>query len=397
MASLRVRNGKLLMEFRYNGIRCRELTALSDTPRNRKRIEKVLNDITVDIKLGRFVYSDYFPQGAQRFRLENLDNATREYIEQLNAHLPKFEEVPHFEEFAWEWFSENQIRWKTSHEKNIKLILETYLIPEFGRSKVHEISRPAIIKYRASLGKRRAAHDKDTVSNDWINHVMTPLRGIMTEAAVRFDFANPYEDIPPLKIERAEIHPLSLEEVQRFLHHVPEPFHDYYVVRFFTGMRTAEIDGLQWRFVDFERRQIVIHETLVNGKTETPKTRASYRAIHMSQPVFDAMQRQYQRTRHFDYVFCNEVGNALDHRNINKRIWKPTLERANIPYRRPYESRHTAATLWLAAGESPEWISRQLGHSTTKMLFEVYSRYVPNLTRQDGSAFESLLAKKGMI
>ena len=32
-----------------------------------------------------------------------------------------------------------------------------------------------------------------------------------------------------------------------------------------------------------------------------------------------------------------------------------------------------------------------MGHTTTEMLFRVYSRYVPNLTRQDGSAFERLL------
>ncbi len=39
------------------------------------------------------------------------------------------------------------------------------------------------------------------------------------------------------------------------------------------------------------------------------------------------------------------------------------------------------------------WIARQLGHSTTEMLFRVYSRYVPNLTRQDGSAFEAILTR----
>ena len=57
----------------------------------------------------------------------------------------------------------------------------------------------------------------------------------------------------------------------------------------------------------------------------------------------------------------------------------------------PYLTGHTAATLWLAAGESLEWIARQVGHTTTEILFRVYSRYVPNLTRQDGSAFERLL------
>ena len=56
--------------------------------------------------------------------------------------------------------------------------------------------------------------------------------------------------------------------------------------------------------------------------------------------------------------------------------------------------RHTAATLWLASGEAPEWIARQLGHSSTEMLFRVYSRFVPNLTRRDGSAIDRLLATR---
>lgn len=68
------------------------------------------------------------------------------------------------------------------------------------------------------------------------------------------------------------------------------------------------------------------------------------------------------------------------------------LEDLNIPYRRPYNTRHTAATIMLASGESPEWVARQLGHANTQMLFTVYSRFVPNLTRNDGSALDRLLA-----
>jgi len=35
-----------------------------------------------------------------------------------------------------------------------------------------------------------------------------------------------------------------------------------------------------------------------------------------------------------------------------------------------------------------------MGHSNTEMLFKVYSKYVPNLTRKDGSAFEKFLGDK---
>lgn len=90
-------------------------------------------------------------------------------------------------------------------------------------------------------------------------------------------------------------------------------------------------------------------------------------------------------------VFATKGGKPIENRNFIYRVWNPLLRRVGLRERRPYQMRHTAATLWLAAGEAPEWIARQLGHSTTEMLFRVYSRYVPNLTRQDGSAFDNLL------
>lgn len=55
-----------------------------------------------------------------------------------------------------------------------------------------------------------------------------------------------------------------------------------------------------------------------------------------------------------------------------------------------YETRHTFASWALGAGESPEWVARTLGHVDTTMVYKVYGRYIPNLTRQDGSAFERL-------
>ena len=72
-------------------------------------------------------------------------------------------------------------------------------------------------------------------------------------------------------------------------------------------------------------------------------------------------------------------------------MWYPTLELLGLEKRRPYQTRHTTATLWLASGENPEWVARQLGHSSTEMLFKTYSRFIPNATRQDGSAFENLI------
>jgi hypothetical protein len=41
----------------------------------------------------------------------------------------------------------------------------------------------------------------------------------------------------------------------------------------------------------------------------------------------------------------------------------------------------------LATSENPEWIAGQLGHTSTQLLFQRYTRFIPNVTRRDGTAF----------
>lgn len=158
-------------------------------------------------------------------------------------------------------------------------------------------------------------------------------------------------------------------------------------------MRTSELHGLRWKNVDFDSRQVMVYEAWVKDKMELTKNDGSNREIQMTQLVFDALQEQHKITGKYEYVFCNRKGLPLCNNNITDRVWYPLLRHLNLEKRRPYQTRHTSATLWLASGESPEWIARQMGHSTTEMLFRVYSRYVPNLTRNDGSAFERLIEK----
>ncbi len=135
-----------------------------------------------------------------------------------------------------------------------------------------------------------------------------------------------------------------------------------------------------------------MREALVLGEDDYTKTDGSQRDIHMSTPVYEALRRQEQATRKLsEYDFCNRAGGPIDNKNFTERVWRPLLRYLGLALRRSYQMRHTAERLWLAAGENPEWIAHQLGHANTQMLFRVYSRFVPNLTRQDGSAMERLL------
>lgn len=386
MASIRARSGggNLFFDFQYLGMRCREQTLLKDTPTNRKKLERVLAKIEKSIQNGTFEYREFFPNSSMIKKLE----AVRQEVE------PE-PDTPFFKDFAYEWLQENEVRWKDSYRKIIEGTLEKYLIPEFGKKEVSNIDKSQVLKFRASLAKVKRGTQR-ALSNDRINHIMTPLKMILEDAADRFEFSISLNGVKALKVYKTDVEPFSLEEVQKFLAKVRSDFRDYYIVRFFAGLRTAEIDGLQWKYVDFANRRILIRETIVQGVMTTTKTPESNRDVEMSTPVFEALKRQQKASKTSStFVFTNSLGNPLEHRNVTQRVWYPTLDKALLKPRRPYQTRHTAATLWMAAGENPEWIARQMGHTTTRMLFTIYSSYVPNITRQDGSAMDRLLTSRG--
>ena len=82
------------------------------------------------------------------------------------------------------------------------------------------------------------------------------------------------------------------------------------------------------------------------------KTESSLREISISKPVFDALTKQKNLTGNKKFVFSNNAGNPLSVHNVTKRVWYPILRYLGLTERRPYQMRHTAATLWLASGES---------------------------------------------
>ena len=394
MAKVRARvdTKKLFIDFRYQGIRCREQTLLSDTARNRKQLETLIQRMEAKMLVGDFDYAEFFPGSKNLKKLEDagvLPTNGEGVLGQSES------DTPLFTDFADQWFLESKIQWRNSHTRNVESILASSLKPAFKNKRVGEISKPDILAARNKMARRKGRGASGLMSPKTINSHMTILRMILTEAAERFDFTNPYLNIKPLKQQKVHIEPFSLNEVEKILEIVREDYRNYYLVRFYTGMRTGEVDGLKWEHVDFDKREILVRETLIHGQTEYTKTDGSQREIPMFGPVYDALKAQYEATGKLSkFVFCNRLGEPLDHNNVTKRVWYPLLEHLKLKKRRPYQTRHTAATLLLASGENPEWVARTLGHSSTEMLFKVYSRYIPNLTRMDGSAFERLIQSR---
>lgn len=382
MGSINSRNGKLYLDFRYKGQRCREQTQLNDSPANRKRAQQIIDHIEAAMTLGSFDYASYFPNSR---KLDLIENHEQREV-QVNSKFPLFKLC------AEDWYKTSEISWRKSYRETVRGRLDKHVLPAFGEKPVNTITKQMILEFRMNLANAIRPGGKK-FSADHINHIMTALRMILTHASEQHSFNNPFINIKAMKLQKTDIEPFSLDEVQKIISCVRADFRNYYVVRFFTGMRSGEIDGLQWKYVDFERRQILVRETWVRNELTYTKTDGSQREIDMSEPVYEALKAQFEVTGKHPFVFCTSSGTPLSQNNITNRVWKPLLRLLGLKVRRHYQTRHTAATIWLASGENPEYVARQLGHTNTMMLFKVYSRFVPNLTRQDGSAFNRLLSQ----
>lgn len=405
MSSIRCRtdNNLLFFEFRINQVRCREQTLLPDTPANRKRLQKVLDKIDSEVAAGTFSYANYFPNSKAIGRLakvktirERAPTTTQALAGVADANaIARSAVEPNFKDFANQWFDERSIEWRRSHIRSLLSTMNGHLMPYFGQKVVSSITKSDILEFRATLAKVKGRGNKDGLSAKRINEIIGLLRQILSEAADRFEFTSPLLNIKKLRQRKTDVEPFTLVDVQMILATARDDYKSYFTTRFFTGMRTGEIHGLKWKYVDFDMHIIRVRETFVLGEDEYTKTDGSQRDIRMSPPVFDALKAQYEVTGNLsEYVFCNRLGEPLDNKNFSDRVWYPLLRHLGLKERRPYQMRHTCATLWLASGEAPEWIARQMGHTSTEMLFRVYSRFVPNLTRQDGSAMDRLLASQ---
>lgn len=382
MAQIRIRpNGRIQFDIHIYGQRFREGTKTMATPSNLKVAKATLKQMNAEIDLGTFQYRDYFPDSKKVEVFERLQR------EKYPDHLHPF-----FDNFAYEWYERQKGNWKPSYQSVVKNTLEGYLIPHFGNTLVSEVTLAQLEFFRQTLQMSLKSNGDRKLTNKRINGILWPLIAIISLAAEEHRFTYPFRRYKTLKEEKANSKPLTMEEVKRFLECCDEQWHDYFLLRFWTGMRSCEVHGLYWEHIDFDHRLIQVRQNFVNGEVCDVKTPKSRRDLKMCDTLYAALKRQWaKRDMNSPFVFTSKSGRGLDTHYISTKIWHPTLKKAGLKPRRAYETRHTAAVLHIAAHENPIYISHKLGHSDTKLLFEVYAPYVANASRQDGLAFNDMM------
>jgi integrase len=77
------------------------------------------------------------------------------------------------------------------------------------------------------------------------------------------------------------------------------------------------------------------------------------------------------------WLFVAPGGGPLRESNWKRSVgWRAARVAAAVPDVRVHDLRHTAASLWLAAGADPKVVQRVLGHATAAMTMDLYGHLI---------------------
>ena len=254
--------------------------------------------------------------------------------------------------------------------------LRVHILPAFGRLPLSAVSSSMIERFLTDLALSRSARTAA--------RVRTTLRGL-------FDFAvrsrrivkSPAAGVPlPRPDARRprviEVDPFTLDLLRTVVERQRALAGRYADVTLFlamTGMRFGELRGLRVRdVVATPYAAIVVRRSLPqSGRTGAVIERATTksgrsRVVPLMDPVIKIVAEWSAGRTDDDILFPAPSGGYIHLQNWRRMVrWSETGLG-----RRPHDLRHTAASLWIAAGVDIKTISTWLGHSTAKLTLDTY-------------------------
>lgn len=359
--SINVRSGMLFLRWRHIGKRPQLSLGLADTPLNHHRARGVAAQIEADLVTG-----SYDPTLA-KYRLTDLPT-------QPSA-APSTAEL--FEQFT-------------------------------AQKRREGVSGQAIATKYNSLRSNIARHGEDITSTEQAQQLVNMLRDRQSPKTANQNLVllksfgewlvkqehleeNVFESVRPLKNSNISVQdrtPFTKEELLLFLetmrtHPTGYQYYDFTVVLFSLGLRPSEAIGLRWCHVNFDRREVVIRESLSRsddgrssgGARQRKGTKTgNVRPLPLNARLLALFAgRKTATVKPDDLIFTTATGKPIDDRMYCRRYWRRICKEAGIPYRPPYTARHTFISHGIEYKRwSPHQAASMAGHSSTRMVSEVY-------------------------
>jgi integrase len=293
-----------------------------------------------------------------------------------------------------EWLASKKRKARTAqlYQENF----DYYIKPTFGDAPISSINSRAVQKCVSGLVN-------DNYAADTVRLAYAIFRGAIKYALDHeMLLKNPLKRVEILGKGKRKANVLEPEEAAKVLDACKaEPGGIFAAFLLWAGCRPNDAAALQWKDVDLEKGSVTIRHNLVRLKGgawefDEPKTDAGVRSFTMP-ASFMAWLKEHrtsqleQRMRlgrdwaDYDLVFSNDVGEPMTPGEYYK-LWRSVLDRAGLDEERkkmrPYDARHSVATLLLLQRTPTKVVSARFGHATTAITEDIYSHVLDSMQEQ---------------
>jgi len=228
--------------------------------------------------------------------------------------------------------------------------------PYLGEQYLDEINR-------ALLDKIGAAKLATRVAPATVNRQMEVIRAILNKAEKEWEWIDRAPAVRMLPEPKRRIRWLSRAEADRLLTALPAHLSAMARFALATGLREANVTGLQWSQVDLVRRVAWIHaDQAKNG-----------RPLGVPLNKEAVVLLRYQLGNHKEYVFTYR-GRPV--KKCNTQAWRKALKKVSISDFRWHDLRHTWAS-WLVQNQTPLHALQELGGWSDIRMVQRYAHLAP--------------------
>jgi integrase len=418
--SIRSSNG-VQIEFMYEGKRYYETVSGAPTVGHVKKAVEKRERVQQLIGLGLFDYAKEFPNSKVNKELNTLNTlASWGEIITISAALNQWFDVTlssvgHNAGIDYKKDIARLKSFPASALENPDNADESQANDILGDLSVLELDDLSIKNLQTWLLTQDGQNTGKKISIKRVNNLMIPLRGAMARMAdakkIPYD---PFTKVRPLKNQKSFVtnkalehtdldaplpivgdraykesniivEPFSPDEVAKLLEQFSGSFFNQMLFWLWTGLRTGELIALRWSDVHWETGQIFVRRSLSRGHLKLPKFDKK-RWVKLCEPARAALEAQLKLTGDGEgWIFPNPfTNNRWTNESKIRTRFKAAAEKAGVRYRRPYNCRHTYASVMLSSGENTLYVAEQMGHADWTMLVKVYGRWMNGVNHSAG-------------
>lgn len=184
-------------------------------------------------------------------------------------------------------------------------------------------------------------------TNATVNRTLELVRAILRKCVNDWEWLDRAPQVRMLKEPTRRIRFLTHDEAQRLLAALPEHLADMAAFALQTGLRAANVTGLQWSQVDLARRLAWVHPDQAKARRAIP--------VPLNADAVLLVRKQFGK--HLTHVFSYR-GKPVT--QVSTKAWYAALARAGITDFRWHDLRHTWAS-WHVQSGTPLFALQELG------------------------------------